>query len=108
MILPVEIQETVVTTVGAIFVASITIIPSTIAAWLAYKSQASSKKTLHEVQNNGGMSDPDPTLKDYVRYVGENTILMSKRLEKLEAKFDRYLEEVHGGEDVKMEDEPNT
>lgn len=61
-----------------ILIAAIGIIPATLAAFWSrsakQNSQAASNHaadTLHEVKANGGMSDPDPTLKDYVKYVGE-------------------------------------
>jgi len=86
--------ESTVNQIGAAVVAAIAIIPATLAAVWSHKSKSNTNEALHEVKENGGMADPDPTLKDYIRYVGENTILLGKRLEKFEEKFDKYIEAV--------------
>jgi hypothetical protein len=64
--------------IALVIAGAIAIIPATLAAvWSRSAKQNSSEASahaagaLHEVKANGGMSDPDPTLKDYVKYVGE-------------------------------------
>ena len=92
-LLPYALADTVVMATSGVFVAMITTLPATYAAWAAHKSKQAAGKALHEVKENGGMSDPDPTLKDYIRHVGENTVIQGQRLERLEEKFDSYMRE---------------
>lgn len=84
--------------VALILIALIGIIPATLAAvWSrsAKHSSAEAKNnsagTLHEVKANGGMSDPDPTLKDYIKFVGENVEMNSRRIDKFEEMFSEHL-----------------
>ena len=87
-------NEVTTNTVGTILVSAITIIPATLAAVWSRDNKKTNKATLHEVQANGGMTDPDPTLKDYIKFVGENTIIMSKRLERFEDDIREELSEM--------------
>lgn len=86
--------ESLVTLVGTI----VMIVPATLAAlWArsAKKNSVEAKENsagaLHEVKANGGMSDPDPTLKDYIKYVGENMEKDSRRLDNVEALIEEHL-----------------
>lgn len=85
------LAEVAVTATSGVIIALITTLPATYAAWAAHKSKQAAGQALHEVKENGGMSDPDPTLKDYIRHVGENTVIQGQRLERLERKFDDYI-----------------
>lgn len=79
-------------TVGLILVAIITIIPTTLAAVYARRANTNSADALHEVKSNGGMSDPDPTLKDYVKYVGENAERTTRRVSAIEELLDKHIQ----------------
>jgi hypothetical protein len=64
--------------IALVIAGAIAIVPSTLAAIWSHSAKhnsveanANSAGALHEVRANGGMADPDPTLKDYVKYVGE-------------------------------------
>lgn len=79
-------------------IAAISIIPTTLAAIWSKSAQrnsveanANSAGALHEVRSNGGMSDPDPTLKDYVRFVGELAEKDDRRLDKVEELLEEHL-----------------
>lgn len=88
-----------------IVIALITIIPTTLAAYWARGARNDSREAnqnateakensagaLHEVKANGGMDDPDPTLKDYIKWVGENTSGNTRRLDKLEAILEAHM-----------------
>jgi hypothetical protein len=81
-----------------VVVAMIGIIPATLAAVWARNAKANSAEAksnsadaLHEVKANGGMEDPDPTLKDYIKFVGENTMSNTDRLSKLEEVLEAHL-----------------
>lgn len=76
----------------------IAIVPATCAAIWAHSAKKSSAEAntnsagaLHEVKANGGMSDPDPTLKDYIRYVGEIVEKDGRRIDKMESLLDDHL-----------------
>lgn len=80
---------------ASIIVAIIAIIPATLAAYWSrtarnnsveardnsIEAKENSAGALHEVKANGGMSDPDPTLKDYIKHVGETMAADSRRLD---------------------------
>lgn len=77
---------------------AIAIIPATLAAiWARSAKQNSSEAmdnsagALHEVKANGGMSDPDPTLKDYIKFVGENVERLGRRMDHTEGLLDDHL-----------------
>lgn len=62
-------------TLGLIIVACITIIPTTLGAYWAHNAKTnsqqakeSSAKALNQVENNGGMEDPNPNLNDHIKY----------------------------------------
>lgn len=86
--------------IALIIVAVITIIPTTLAAYWARTAKSNSEEAkensagaLHEVKANGGMSDPDPTLKDYVKFVGENVESLARRQSRLEDTLEAHLAE---------------
>lgn len=74
-----------------VVIAFIGIVPTTLAAYWSRQAKSNSVEAkvnsagaLHEVKANGGMSDPDPTLKDYIVFVGENVDSQGRRLGGLE------------------------
>lgn len=79
------------TAIASIVVAAIAAVPATLAARWSRQANANAGKALHEVKANGGMSDPDPTLKDYIKYVGESVEQHSRRLNNVEALLDEHL-----------------
>lgn len=86
--------------IALIIVAVITIIPTTLAAYWARTAKSNSEEAkensagaLHEVKENGGMSDPDPTLKDYVKFVGESVESLARRQSRLEDTLEAHLAE---------------
>lgn len=79
------------TILASVIVAAIGIVPGTLAAIWSRKAKTNSEGALHEVKANGGMSDPDPTLKDYIKYVGENGEHLSRRVNNLEVLLDEHL-----------------
>lgn len=94
-----QITDSQFNTVGLILVACITIVPTTLAAYWSHRANSNSKdaKTsaagaLHEVKANGGMTDPEPTLKDYVMFVGETASSNSRRLNEMEEMFSSHLQ----------------
>lgn len=88
-----------------IVVAAIGIVPATLAAFWsrtarnnsleardnAVEARENSAGALHEVKANGGMSDPDPTLKDYIKHVGETMAADSRRVDRIEALLESHL-----------------
>lgn len=81
-----------------IIIAIVGIIPATIAAVYSRRANQNSAEAktnsagaLHEVKANGGMDDPDPTLKDYVKFVGEVGEKNDRRLDRLEDLLDQHL-----------------
>lgn len=81
-----------------VVVAAIGIVPATLAAvWSrgaknnSVEANANAAGALHEVKANGGMSDPDPTLKDYIKFVGERVELNHSRMDKLEELLTEHL-----------------
>lgn len=81
-----------------LLISAVTIVPAIAAAFWAKSAQRSSTEAkensagaLHEVKSNGGMSDPDPTLKDYIKFVGEIVEKDGRRLDKLEELLDQHL-----------------
>lgn len=92
--------------VATFLAAGVAIIPATLAAvWSrtakknSGEAKSSSAEALHEVKSNGGMSDPDPTLKDYIKFVGQEMEDQGVRLENLDKTLQEHLR--HG----KMMDE---
>lgn len=77
--------------IALILIAVIGIIPATLAAIWSRNAKSNSADALHEVKANGGMSDPDPTLKDYVKFVGENVESQGRRLTTVEHVLSDYL-----------------
>lgn len=64
--------------VAAIAVAAISIVPATLAAYWARNAKTdaaaareNSAGTLHEVNSNGGVSGPNPTLKDHAQHLNK-------------------------------------
>jgi hypothetical protein len=55
------------------------------------QARQNSADALHEVKANGGMSDPDPTLKDYIKFVGESVEQNTRRTDKIEALLEEHL-----------------
>jgi hypothetical protein len=81
-----------------IVVACIGIIPATLAAFWARTAKNNSNEAkensagaLHEVKANGGMLDPDPTLKDYVHWLGDMMSSDSRRIDKIESILDNHI-----------------
>lgn len=88
-----------------VLVACIGIIPATLAAYWsrtarnnsveardnAAEARENSAGALHEVKANGGMSDPDPTLKDYIKHVGETMAADSRRVDRIETLLESHL-----------------
>lgn len=81
-----------------ILVATIAIIPTTLAAFWSrtarnnsIEAKENSAGALHEVKANGGMSDPDPTLKDYIKHVGETMATDSRRVDRIETLLENHL-----------------
>lgn len=88
-----------------VLVAFIGIVPATLAAiWSrgarthsleanknANEAKENSAGALHEVKANGGMDDPDPTLKDYIKWVGENVARNSRRLDNVESDLSSHI-----------------
>lgn len=86
-------------------VAVITIIPTTLAAYWARGARNDSREAkvnaneakenaagaLHEVKENGGMSDPDPTLKDYIRWLGEMMAADGRRIDKIDETLKQHI-----------------
>jgi len=93
--------------VATIAVAAISIIPATLAAhWArnaktdAAAARENSAGTLHEVNSNGGMNGPNPTLKDHAQHLEVLVELLSsqvtnntKRTQNLEFLLDDHLKE---------------
>ena len=75
------------------------IVPATLAAIWSRSSKKNSIEAnensagaLHEVRANGGMSDPDPTLKDYIKFVGENVENNTRNINKITEILQEHLE----------------
>ena len=85
------VAEGVLNSLALVLVATIGIVPATLAAFWSrtarnnsIEARDNSAGALHEVKANGGMSDPDPTLKDYIKHVGETMAADSRRLDQLQ------------------------
>lgn len=85
-------------TIGLIIIAAIGIVPATLAAvWSrsaktnSVEAKHNSAGALHEVKANGGMSDPDPTLKDYIKFVGEKVEQHGRRVDSIEDLLSEHL-----------------
>ncbi len=84
--------------IALVVIAAIGIIPGTLAVVYSRKAsnnaveaKENSAGALHEVKANGGMSDPDPTLKDYIKFVGESVVNQDTRLSALENLLEEHL-----------------
>lgn len=91
--------------IALILIAAIGIIPATMAAvWSrssrtnsieanqnAKEARDNSAGTLHEVKANGGMTGPDPTLKDIMKYVGEIAAQDSRRMDRIEELIENHI-----------------
>lgn len=88
-----------------ILIAAIGIIPATLAAFWSrsaknnsieanqnsIQAKENSASALHEVKDNGGMSEPDPTLKDYIKWVSEMLSSEGRRIDSIENLLDAHL-----------------
>jgi hypothetical protein len=84
--------------IALVIIAVIGIIPATLAAIWSRSAKHNSSEAkdnaagaLHEVKANGGMSDPDPTLKDYIKFVGESVEQHHREIGSIRALLDDHL-----------------
>lgn len=99
------ITDSQLDSLALIVVAIIGIVPATLAAFWARgarthsleanknanEAKENSAGALHEVKANGGMDDPDPTLKDYIKWVGENVARNSRRIDSIEEDLSSHI-----------------
>lgn len=95
-----------------VLIAAITIIPTTLSAFWARsakkestqakensaeakensaEARQNSASALHEVQNNGGMSDPNPNLNDHIKYQTEMTEFLVRGFHGLRKEWAEHL-----------------
>lgn len=84
--------------IALVIIAVITVVPTTLAAYWsrsAKKDSAQAKENsasaLHEVQTNGGMSDPKPNLNDHIKYQTDMTEWLVRAVERIDKKVDNHL-----------------
>lgn len=91
--------------IALIIIAVVTIIPAMLSAYWSRKAgknsveardnsiqaKENSAGALHEVKSNGGMLEPDPTLKDKINYLIDLAQKDGRRIDKLDANFELHL-----------------
>lgn len=85
--------DTLILAIVSVVVASIGIIPATLAAVWSRNAKATSKEALHEVKTNGGINKPNPTLKDYVKSAVEGAGESEVRIGRIEALLLEHLDD---------------
>lgn len=89
-----------------VLIAIVGIIPATLAAYWSRSARKESQEAnansaeakensasaLHEVQTNGGMSDPKPNLNDHVKYQTEMTEWLVRTVNSIDKRFCDHLE----------------
>lgn len=106
------LSEAYALSLASIVVALIAAVPATLAAYWSRAAKADSKEAkensaeaktnseearnnsanaLHEVQTNGGMSDPKPNLNDHVKYQTTMTEWLVRTVQDIDTKFNAHL-----------------